>query len=145
MAKSAMTSVFVHSILFLTRATICLYRENFVSAWSSVIPTNAAYIIQQKNQENNITTYCHTVRYDTCKETNFSYLICPASEDGKNNPDYSCPILFEIEEKFAICTNKTLTSIDEMRIPENTTVLCLQYINISKIGPESFKIPKLNI
>ena len=139
MAESAMTSVFVQSILFFTRAAIYLYRENSVSAWSSVIPTNTTNIIQQKNQENNITTYCHTVRYDTCKETNFSYLICPASEEGKNYTDYTCPILFETEETFAICTNKTITSIDDIRIPENTTVLCIQYVNISEIGPESFK------
>ena len=103
----------------------------------SATPTDT---IQEMSDENAvITNYCHSIRYSTCKATNFSYLICPTSQEGQNYEKYNCPILFETEETFALCSNKSFKSIDDMRIPANTTVLCLQDNKISKFGSESFK------
>ena len=133
-----MKTLFVYHTLFLTiGATICLYGETWASAGTLLQPTKHSF--EDNRLQIRDETVCQSQPHSSCKATDFSYLICPASEDGKNYTEYSCPILFQNNETFAICSNKLITSVDDIRIPANTTVLCLQDNPVSEIGPESFK------
>ena len=134
-----MKTLFVYHTLFLTiGATICLYGETWASAGTLLPPTKHSF--EDNRLQIRDETVCQSQTHSSCKATDFSYLICPASEEGKNYTEYSCPILFKDNETFAICSNKVFTSVDDIRIPANTTVLCLQDNPVlSEIGPESFK------
>ena len=135
-----MTPTFVYPTLFLIiAATVCLFEENVASAGFLPVPfsDNNQQITDKINLD--LKGVCQTIPYSSCKASNFAYLICPPSKKGKKYTEYTCPILVQTQETFALCSNKSIASIDDIRIPANTTVLCLQDNPIFEIGPECFK------
>ena len=129
-----MTPEFVYPTLFLIMvATVCLFGENVARAFSD----NKQQISDEINLD--LKAVCRTIKYSSCKGTNYAYLTCPPKTKGQNYAEYTCPILFQSEETFALCSNKSIASIDDIRIPANTTVLCLQDNPILEIGPGCFK------
>ena len=76
------------------------------------------------------------------KISEFDHLAC--YKYGIKYEEYSCPVNFSSNETFTLCDNQNFTSVKELQIPKNTTVLCLGNTKLTQIGSDAFvRFPKI--
>ena len=75
----------------------------------------------------------------------FDDLMCDKHDiKYKEYEEYNCPVYFNLNETFTLCDNQNFTSVKELQIPINTTVLCLGNTTLTQIESDAFvRFPKI--
>ena len=78
---------------------------------------------------------CHVPQ--TIGRVDYRHLNC--SRNGTRYESFNCPIEFGPNDTFAVCTNMTdIVSTKDLKLPQNTTVICLGNTTLRQIPNNSF-------
>ena len=82
-------------------------------------------------------------RGSECKISNNQWKISEledldCNKQGIINKEYSCPVIFDFNETFALCQNQNVRSVEDLYLPINITVLCLGNTKLQQLKNDTF-------